>query len=209
MPKLITRHVRGECTQSDKDCCGEAQQHRSVQRHVKRARSAILKFTRQFINIDNPISSGVKPPWRYTGTWSLPTYLHYTASGLDYKKFSPGSPPVKARCMPCPRVRLRFHQILLKSSFNPAEQSSCRLLSPTHLPSWCMTSNTTVRACCVCDSISLPIPASAAAWLWSCSVWKQDTRVTHFSLVSVGRFLRSLVLGALGCAPMLAITKIS
>ncbi|MEW5307984.1 MAG: hypothetical protein WDW36_010350 [Sanguina aurantia] len=41
-------------------------------------------------------SIGVKPPWRYTGTWSLPTYLHYTASGLDYKKFSPGSPPIKA-----------------------------------------------------------------------------------------------------------------
>ncbi|GIL66046.1 hypothetical protein Vafri_19594 [Volvox africanus] len=40
---------------------------------------------------------GIKEPWKMTGVRSLPDYEHYMPTGLEYRKFSPGTQPVKAR----------------------------------------------------------------------------------------------------------------
>ncbi|KXZ49771.1 hypothetical protein GPECTOR_19g222 [Gonium pectorale] len=41
-------------------------------------------------------SVGIKEPWKMTGVRSLPDYEHYMPMGLEYRKFSPGTQPVKA-----------------------------------------------------------------------------------------------------------------
>ncbi|KAG2452783.1 hypothetical protein HYH02_003013 [Chlamydomonas schloesseri] len=35
-------------------------------------------------------------PWRMTGIRSIPEFEHYLPMGLEYRKFSPGTQPVKA-----------------------------------------------------------------------------------------------------------------
>mmetsp|Transcript_16357 Transcript_16357/g.28044 ORF Transcript_16357/g.28044 Transcript_16357/m.28044 type:complete len:139 (-) Transcript_16357:314-730(-) len=35
-------------------------------------------------------------PWKLTGSWTEPDYMHYLPSGLEYRKISPGSNPIKA-----------------------------------------------------------------------------------------------------------------
>ncbi|KAG2491735.1 hypothetical protein HYH03_009898 [Edaphochlamys debaryana] len=40
---------------------------------------------------------GFKEPWRMTGVRSLPDFEHYLPKGTEYRKFSPGNQPVKAK----------------------------------------------------------------------------------------------------------------
>lgn len=39
---------------------------------------------------------GIKEPWKMTGSWSIPEFLHFLPTGREYRKISPGSQPVKA-----------------------------------------------------------------------------------------------------------------
>eukprot|EP00798_Chlamydomonas_sp_ICE-L_P031867 gene31867-7074_t len=40
--------------------------------------------------------AGIKPPWKVMGCWSNPDFLPFMPTGNEYRKFSPGNPPVKA-----------------------------------------------------------------------------------------------------------------
>ncbi|KAJ9506619.1 hypothetical protein QJQ45_018323 [Haematococcus lacustris] len=41
-------------------------------------------------------SIGLREPWKVTGSWTVPDYLHYMPDGTQYRKVSPGSQPIKA-----------------------------------------------------------------------------------------------------------------
>lgn len=200
VPKRFPRHVRGECPESDKDCCGEAQQHRSVspttrqtgtQWHRQIHPPSYKHLSSHFLRRQTPmaIHRDMEPAHLFA--------LHSLRPGLQ--EVQPWITPSQGKMLAIStHVRLRFHLTVLKSPFNPTEQLSCRLLSHTHLPSWCMTSSTTVRAFLVSVSIC-PIPANVAASIACCNLTRQliSTACTNSSTSGKQHHANSTCLDAL------------
>lgn len=47
--------------------------------------------------VDGLAKVGIKAPWRYTGSWTTPDYLHYLPTASEYRRVAPGSNTVKAK----------------------------------------------------------------------------------------------------------------